>query len=98
MGSKRTRNNAQRLKASSHYFENRDCEYYPCHKIETEGFNCLFCFCPLYFAICPGTPHYEEQNRVMFKTCTECEYPHRPENYQAIVEFIAAMLKDESDK
>ena len=28
------------------YFENRDCDYYPCH--DAEHINCMFCFCPLY--------------------------------------------------
>lgn len=36
---------------SEHYkfFQNRECEYFPCHKTnDPEHFNCLFCFCPLY--------------------------------------------------
>jgi len=28
------------------YFENKECEFYPCH---IEGQNCLFCYCPLYW-------------------------------------------------
>ena len=29
-------------KNSSRFFQNRDCEYFPCHEIEnTEAFNCL---------------------------------------------------------
>ena len=31
------------------FFQNRDCEYFPCHKVkDEENFNCLFCYCPLY--------------------------------------------------
>ena len=35
----------------SHYdfFQNRECEYFPCHKgADPERFSCLFCYCPLY--------------------------------------------------
>ena len=31
------------------FFQNKKCEYFPCHKgIPEEDFNCLFCYCPLY--------------------------------------------------
>ena len=31
------------------FFQNRDCEYFPCHATKhPEDFNCLFCYCPLY--------------------------------------------------
>ena len=31
------------------FFQNRQCEYFPCHEVEKEeDFNCLFCYCPLY--------------------------------------------------
>jgi Zn-finger protein len=84
----------KRPTASSKYFENRDCEYYPCHDIQAPGFNCLFCFCPLYFALCTGKPNYTVINGITFKSCTECEYPHRPENYQTIINCIASMFED----
>ena len=30
------------------FFQNRECEYFPCHKTSRpEDFNCLFCYCPL---------------------------------------------------
>ena len=33
------------------WFQNRECEYFPCHKgVREEEFNCLFCYCPLYRA------------------------------------------------
>ena len=35
----------------SHYdfFQNRECEYFPCHpNADPETFSCLFCYCPLY--------------------------------------------------
>ena len=84
----------ERQKASFQYFENRDCKYYPCHKMDISGFNCLFCYCPMYFAICPGTPEYIEIKGVTAKNCVDCEYPHRPENFQVIMELLASMIKD----
>lgn len=31
------------------WFQNKECEYFPCHKdVREEEFNCLFCYCPLY--------------------------------------------------
>ena len=33
------------MKYSSSFFQNRNCEYFPCHQVEdTEHFSCLFCF------------------------------------------------------
>ena len=36
------------MENSYRYFENRACKYYPCHEVENDEMNCLFCFCPLY--------------------------------------------------
>ena len=95
MKSTQTKPGRRRLKASFKYFENRACKYFPCHKIDNQDFNCLFCFCPLYFALCPGTPLYKESNGLMFKSCTDCDYPHRPENYKAIMDCLLSLLKDQ---
>ena len=35
--------------ANYDFFQNRECEYFPCHTgLDPEEFNCLFCYCPLY--------------------------------------------------
>ena len=94
MNSKQREYLIERQEASHQYFENRECKYYPCHNMGISGFNCLFCYCPMYFAICPGTPEYIEIRGTTVKSCFDCEYPHRPENYQAIIEYIASMLKE----
>lgn len=79
---------------SSIFFENRLCGYYPCHGTLNGRFNCLFCFCPLYHAICEGMPKYVEINGCIIKDCSECDFPHRPENYASIIEHLrAAILK-----
>ena len=31
------------------FFQNKLCEFYPCHPgADPETFSCLFCYCPLY--------------------------------------------------
>ncbi|MCR4691390.1 MAG: metal-binding protein [Lachnospiraceae bacterium] len=76
------------MEQSSRYFENRACEYYPCHK-GCEEMNCLFCYCPLYHRQdCPGNPSYKEKNGRRIKVCTDCTFPHRPENYDKIRELL----------
>ena len=74
------------MENSYKYFENRDCKYYPCHK-GIENINCLFCFCPLYdLEECHGNPRYTNVNGKKIKDCTDCAFPHRAENYEAVLE------------
>lgn len=74
----------------SHAFnQNRACRYFPCHAgIDPDSFNCLFCYCPLYFLEnCGG-------DFVMLygiKDCSRCLKPHRPGGYDDTV----ARLKQE---
>mgnify|MGYP003372317598 CR=1 FL=1 len=31
------------------FYSHKECEFFPCHETkDTENFNCLFCYCPLY--------------------------------------------------
>lgn len=76
------------MKNSSRFFENRECEYFPCHK-GLEKFNCLFCYCPLHGREkCPGNPEYIEVDGKRIKDCTNCTFPHQPENYGAIIRML----------
>lgn len=71
------------------FFENKKCEYYPCHK-EVDAINCLFCFCPLYsYEKCPGTPHYIENGGKTIKDCSACVFPHERDNYEKIMRVLA---------
>ncbi len=66
------------------YFSHRDCEYFPCHDgADTENFNCLFCYCPLYMLgeDCGGDFVLRPDGR---KDCTACLFPHLRENYEAV--------------
>lgn len=54
-------------------FQNKTCEFYPCHKVDPETFNCWGCYCPLYpYIDCGG--NYEILGGV--KDCSNCVAPH----------------------
>ena len=67
------------------FFQHRACEFFPCHAgVEEKDFNCLFCYCPLYLLGrgCGGSFSYNEKGD---KVCTGCAFPHRRENYDAVL-------------
>ena len=67
------------------FFQNRECEYFPCHKdVEEKDFNCLFCYCPLYTLgeECGGNFIYTETG---VKSCVNCNFPHKRENFSALI-------------
>ncbi len=77
------------MENSYKYFENRDCQYYPCHK-GIDNINCLFCYCPLYFMEkCPGNYSYIESGEKRIKVCSECNFPHIAENYDLIIKILS---------
>lgn len=77
---------------SHKFFENIECKYYPCHK-GLDEMNCLFCYCPLYsMDPCPGENHYIEKDGRRIKVCTDCTFPHRPENYELVIEKLKNRL------
>ena len=80
---------------SSRFFANTDCAYFPCHKTgDADTFNCLFCYCPLYFApSCIGNPKWTEQG---VKDCSGCREPHKPENYDAIVSALSRAIREQA--
>ena len=72
------------------FFEHKECEYYPCHSGIGE-LNCLFCYCPLYhLEDCPGSPEWKEKNGVRVKSCVQCTFPHRKENYDRVMQYLKA--------
>ena len=71
---------------SSRFFANRECEYYPCH--DMEELNCLFCYCPLYTIRCPGTFKVIDKGERKIKSCVDCTFPHKPENYDKVMEIL----------
>lgn len=88
---------------TTHYqfFSNRECEYFPCHKdADPDNFNCLFCYCPLYALgkKCGGQFRYLPSG---IKDCTNCMFPHKKENYKAILkrykDIVELLKKDDTD-
>ncbi|WP_407428757.1 aminotransferase class I/II-fold pyridoxal phosphate-dependent enzyme [Treponema sp.] len=79
------------MEFSSKFFENRQCKFFPCHNLQGD-FNCLFCYCPLYTReVCPGNPSFiKKENGTLVKRCTDCTFPHKPENYERIMNLLRA--------
>ena len=74
------------------YFSNTQCEYYPCHKLRGDYFNCLFCYCPLYALgeKCGGNFEYTENG---VKDCTNCLIPHSPGGYDYVMERFGGIME-----
>ncbi|WP_326160403.1 cysteine-rich small domain-containing protein, partial [Oscillibacter sp.] len=77
----------QKERVTRHYmfFQNKECEMFPCHTgVPEESFNCLFCYCPLYALgeACGGGFTYTQRG---IKNCSGCTFPHRRENYDAVL-------------
>ena len=79
--------------ANYDFFQNSNCEYFPCHKCEDrENFSCLFCYCPLYALgdNCGGNFTYTKEG---IKDCSNCMIPHRRENYDRVMEKMKAVIE-----
>lgn len=74
------------MKNSYKFFKNDACKYFPCHEVSNEdNFNCMFCYCPLYFTDeCGG--NYEIIGGV--KSCMDCNIPHGPNSYEYMLEKV----------
>lgn len=80
------------MKNSYRFFNNRECEYFPCHEVrDPERFNCLFCFCPLYFMEECGGRFTRTEAGV--KDCTACTIPHMPEGYDYILKKLRERIR-----
>ena len=80
---------ADSLTENYKFINHRECEFFPCHETPDEdGFNCLFCYCPLYMLgrECGGNFTYLDNG---VKDCSGCLLPHRRENYG----YIAASFQ-----
>ena len=85
------------------FFQNRHCEYFPCHQgFDEADFNCLFCYCPLYALgrKCGGNCRYTPQGA---KDCSACAFPHHRDSYDAVIarygdiKALVARMDGESD-
>jgi Zn-finger protein len=86
------------------FFENKECEYYPCHDLkeyEMEKMNCLFCYCPLYRDEDCGGNCVVLGNGI--KDCSGCLIPHSEGGYawinkKLMEKYEATKLKAELDE
>lgn len=88
---------AWRNKAYS-FFCHKACEAFPCHKdIPLSDFNCLFCYCPLYFLgeDCGGDYVYLSGG---IKDCSHCTFPHRRENYGEMMVRLQQAIRCKKEK
>ena len=75
------------------FFQNRECEFFPCHQgADPENFNCLFCYCPLYALgeACGGSFSHTPDG---IKDCSACLFPHRRENYPEVCARLTQVLE-----
>lgn len=79
--------------ANFDFFQNKACEYFPCHKgADPDTFSCLFCYCPLYALgdQCGGSFTYTENG---IKDCSNCLRPHKRECYGEITQKIGKVME-----
>lgn len=74
------------MESSYKFYNNKGCHYLPCHKVNNvDEFNCMFCYCPLYFFDeCGG--NYKDKSGI--KDCLDCLIPHSPKGYDYINQKI----------
>ena len=75
------------------FVQNKECEYFPCHKVEEESFNCLFCYCPLYALKdkCGGQPIFLEDGT---KSCEQCTVVHHKDTgFEHVMKRIQQVLE-----
>lgn len=71
---------AKKLNKRYKFFQNKKCEFFPCHKTDNKkDFNCLMCFCPLYHINDCGGNFKILKNGL--KDCTDCLIPHYKYDY-----------------
>lgn len=81
------------MKNNHRFFSNTGCEYFPCHETShPEQFNCLFCYCPLYFfPDCGGRFTLLENG---LKDCSDCVLPHVPKGYDHILKRLRTCFRE----
>ena len=72
------------MENSHRFYQNKACQYFPCHKVENEeAFSCLFCYCPLYTLgdDCGGNCTYTKEG---IKDCSGCLLPHSVKGFDYV--------------
>lgn len=86
--------NRKKIETENYKFMRHEkCEFFPCHDTgDSEGFNCLFCYCPLYALgnRCGGNFVYTENG---IKDCSNCMIPHRENAYEYIMDKSKLLIE-----
>lgn len=80
------------------FVQNKECPFFPCHKLEENQFNCMFCYCPLYLLKedCGGNYVYLENG---IKDCSNCVLPHiKEKGYQHVMSKMDLVIERASKK
>lgn len=78
------------MKNSYRFFSNKECEYFPCHRVaDPDKFNCMFCYCPLYALgdSCGGNFKYVGADEKI-KDCSSCMIPHSENAHDHIISMF----------
>lgn len=80
------------MKNNFSFFQNTECEYFPCHNFSSDYFNCIFCYCPLYALgdKCGGNFKYTDNN---IKDCSSCLIPHTENGYKYIMSKLGDVIE-----
>ncbi len=86
----------ERSNMETNYFQfmqNERCEFFPCHSTQdSDTFNCLFCYCPLYSMKdkCGGNFQYLPNG---IKDCSACMIPHSKNGYEYIMNHMEDIIQ-----
>ena len=86
------KNGGANMKNDHSFFQNSQCEYFPCHKVkDPESFNCLFCYCPMYFLEdCGGDASYTKKG---VKDCSACLRIHAADSWTFVQRRLLQEIK-----
>ena len=91
--------NSKKIETENYKFIcHKECEFFPCHDTDDiEGFNCLFCYCPLYALgrECGGNFVYTENG---IKDCSKCMIPHSKSAYEYIIDKSKLLIELAKEK
>jgi len=74
------------------FMQNKKCEFFPCHSVkDTDKFNCLFCFCPLYILKDKCGGNFKYTNGI--KDCSDCLKPHLENGYEHVMSKMEEIIR-----
>lgn len=79
------------------FVQHKKCEFFPCHKVKnSEDFNCLFCYCPLYMLKDKCGGHFKYTKNT--KDCSDCLIPHSKGAHDYMMSKMPEIIKIGSER